>query len=151
MHLGADAPVAIKCLDLPTTLDGALVRPLVESFREASRLHDQLARGNLNIAQSFASGSTLAPATGMIVPYLVREWFEGESLAADLARRRADGQKGRSIDEAVALLEPAVDAVAYAHAQGAPAPRAESEQPVPRRAGRQAHRSRCSTSAWRAP
>jgi serine/threonine protein kinase len=118
-HIGVDAPVAIKCLDLPTTLDGALVRPLVESFREASRLHYKLARGNLNIAQSIGGGSTLAPATGMIVPYLVREWFEGESLRADLARRRGEGKKGRTIDEAIALLEPAVDAVAYAHAQGA--------------------------------
>ena len=118
-HIGVDAPVAIKCLDLPTTLDGALVRPLVESFREASRLHYKLARGNLNIAQSIASGSTLAPATGMIVPYLVREWFEGESLGANLARRREEGKKGRTVDEVIALLDPAVDAVAYAHAQGA--------------------------------
>ena len=118
-HIGVDAPVAIKCLNLPTTLDGALVRPLVETFREASRLHYTLARGNLNIAQSIASGSTLAPATGMIVPYLVREWFEGESLGSELARRRAEGKKGRSIDETIALLDPAVDAVSYAHVQGA--------------------------------
>ena len=118
-HIGVDAPVAIKCLDLPATLDGALVRPLVESFREASRLHYKLASGNLNIAQAIASGSTLAPATGMIVPYLVREWFEGESLREELARRRKEGKKGRSIDEAVAVLEPAVDAVSYAHKEGA--------------------------------
>ncbi|HEY6462368.1 MAG TPA: hypothetical protein VIY73_19505, partial [Polyangiaceae bacterium] len=118
-HIGVDATVAIKCLDLPTTLDGALVRPLVESFREASRLHYRLARGNLNIAQSIASGSTLAPATGMIVPYLVREWFDGESLGSELTRRRDEGKKGRGIDEVVALLDPAIDAVAYAHRQGA--------------------------------
>ena len=117
-HIGVDAPVAIKCLDLPTTLDGALVRPMVESFREASRLHYKLARGNLNIAQSIASGTTLAPATGMIVPYLVREWFEGESLRAELARRREEGKKGRGVDEVIAMLEPVVDAVAYAHGQG---------------------------------
>jgi serine/threonine-protein kinase len=55
----------------------------------------------------------------MIVPYLVREWFEGESLGADLARRREEGKKGRTVDEVVALLDPAVDAVAYAHGQGA--------------------------------
>jgi serine/threonine-protein kinase len=55
----------------------------------------------------------------MIVPYLVREWFDGESLRADLERRRQEGKKGRSVEEVVALLDPAVDAVAYAHAQGA--------------------------------
>ena len=114
-HIGVDATVAIKCLNLPATLDPALVRPLVESFREASRLHYRLARGNMNIAQSVASGQTIAPRTGTTVPYLVREWLEGESLASELARRRSEGKKGRSFDEAVALLDPAVDGMAYAH------------------------------------
>jgi serine/threonine protein kinase len=117
-HLGVDAPVAIKCLNLPSTLDPALARPLIESFREASRVHYKLARGNLNIAQSIASGTTIAPRTGATVPYLVREWYEGESLAADLARRRVDGLRGRSVQGTLALLEPAVDGIAYAHEQG---------------------------------
>lgn len=117
-HLGVDAPVAIKCLNLPATLDAALVRPLVEDFREASRVHYRLARGNLHIAQTLGSGQTIAPRTGTTVPYLVREWFEGESLAADLARR--EEKKGRTVDETVALLDPAVEAIIYAHAQGTP-------------------------------
>jgi len=114
-HIGVDATVAIKCLNLPSTLDPALVQPLVESFREASRLHYRLARGNMNIAQSIAAGQTIAPRTGTTVPYLVREWFEGESLSSELGRRRAEGKKGRTVDEAFALLEPAVDGMAYAH------------------------------------
>jgi hypothetical protein len=52
------------------------------------------------------------------VPYLVREWFEGESLASELDRRRAEKKAGRSPDEVMALLEPVFDGVAYAHAQG---------------------------------
>ncbi len=116
-HLGVDATVAIKCLNLPATLDAALVEPLIDSFREASRLHYRLARGNLNIAQSIASGSTLAPRTGTLVPYLVREWFEGESLRNDLRRRSDQRKKGRSLDDAIKLLEPAVEGVAYAHTQ----------------------------------
>jgi serine/threonine protein kinase len=117
-HIGVDAPVAIKCLNLPATLDPALARPLVEGFKEASRLHYRLARGNLNIAQSIASGSTLAPRTGTVVPYLVREWFEGESLASELARRRQEGRAGRTIDEAFALLASAFDGLAFAHGEG---------------------------------
>ncbi len=117
-HLGVDAPVAIKCLNLPETLDRALARPLVDGFNEASRVHYRLARGNLHIAQTIASGSTLVPRSGIVVPYLVREWFEGESLASDLGRRRAEKQGGRSIDEALELLETAFDGIAYAHAQG---------------------------------
>jgi eukaryotic-like serine/threonine-protein kinase len=119
-HLGVDAPVAVKCLNLPATLDPALVRPLVEDFREASRVHYRLARGNLHIAQTLGSGQTIAPRTGTAVPYLVREWFEGESLASDLARRRSEGQTGRPVEEAVALLQPAIEAIAYAHDQGTP-------------------------------
>ncbi len=117
-HLGVDAPVAIKCLNLPETLDPALARPLFDGFKEASRVHYRLARGSLHIAQTIASGSTLVPRSGVVVPYLVREWFEGESLASDLARRRAQKESGRPIEEALALLETAFDGIAYAHAQG---------------------------------
>jgi len=117
-HLGVDATVAVKCLNLPATLDPALVRPLVEDFREASRVHYRLARGNLHIAQTLGSGQTIAPRTGATVPYLVREWFEGESLAAELTRRRGEERTGRSVEEAIALLDPAVAAIAYAHEQG---------------------------------
>src|SRR5580658_3047589 len=106
-HLGVDAPVAIKCLNLPATLDPALVRPLVDGFKEASRVHYKLARGNLNIAQSIASGTTLAPRSGAVVPYMVREWFEGESLASNLSRRRKEALKARTVQEALALLETA--------------------------------------------
>src|SRR5579862_2530837 len=95
-HLGVDAPVAIKCLNLPGTLDSSYGQPLVDGFKEASRIHYRLARGNLNIAQAIASGSTVAPRTGAVVPYLVREWFEGESLASDLAKRRDKKMTGRS-------------------------------------------------------
>jgi serine/threonine-protein kinase len=117
-HLGVDATVAIKCLNLPATLDLALVRPLVEDFREASRVHYRLARGSLHIAQTLGSGQTIAPRTGATVPYLVREWFEGESLAANLAQRRSEGREGRSVEEAIALLDPAIEAIAHAHEQG---------------------------------
>jgi serine/threonine protein kinase len=117
-HVGVDAPVAIKCLNLPETLDASLARPLVAGFNEASRIHYRLARGNLHIAQTIASGSTLVPRTGTIVPYLVREWFEGESLASELRRRREEKRTGRPLDEALALLETAFDGISYAHEQG---------------------------------
>src|SRR5215470_11460034 len=69
-HRGVEATVAIKCLNLPSTLDPALVEPFVRSFREGSKLHYRLARDNLNIAQSLSSGTTRAPRTGQLLPYL---------------------------------------------------------------------------------
>ena len=117
-HLGVEAPVAIKCLNLPATLDTTYGKPLVDGFKDASRIHYRLARGNLHIAQTIASGSTVAPRTGAVVPYLVREWFEGESLASDLAKRREKKMTGRSVNETMALLEAAYEGVSYAHQQG---------------------------------
>jgi len=44
------------------------------------------------------------------------EWLEGETLERELDRRRGAG--GRSVAEAVALLHPVIEAVAYAHKRG---------------------------------
>jgi serine/threonine-protein kinase len=117
-HLGLHAPVAIKCLHLPDTLDPALTRPVVEAFEDAGQLQDRLGRGSRHIAQTIALGRTTAPRNGVTVPYRVREWFEGESLASDLGRRRRQGAKPRTVEEAFALLAPAIDGIAHAHEQG---------------------------------
>ena len=117
-HQSVAATVAIKCLNLPATLDPSLVEPFVQSFREGTKIQYRLSRGNLNIAQSLASGSTLAPRTGNLVPYLVREWLEGQSLASYLAERRAKKLGGLKLDEVIALLDGAADGLGFAHAQG---------------------------------
>ncbi len=117
-HVGLEANVAIKFLELPTTLDDALVAPLIRSFREGTKLHYRLARGHMHIAQSIGSGQTLAPRTGANLPYLVREWLDGESLNHNLTDRRARGASGRSLVEAVDLFRGAFEGLAYAHRQG---------------------------------
>src|SRR5258708_14144484 len=108
----------MRRLTLPATLAPGQGNPPADGSRAASRIHYRLARGNLNIAQSIASGTTVAPRTGAVVPYLVREWFEGESLSADLKRRREQKMTGRSVPETMAILETAFDGVSYAHQQG---------------------------------
>jgi len=117
-HLGLQAPVAIKCLNLPDTLDAELTRPVLEAFEDAGQLQERLGRGSRHIAQTLALGRTIAPRNGVTVPYRVREWFEGESLASDLARRRRQGARPRTVVEAFALLAPAIDGIAHAHEQG---------------------------------
>jgi serine/threonine-protein kinase len=117
-HLAVETPVAIKCLHLPDTLDPALTRPVVEAFEDAGRLHDRFGQGNPHVAQTIAAGRTKAPRTGVTVPYRVREWFDGESLASQLARRRRQGSKPPTVEEALALLAPAIDGIARAHEQG---------------------------------
>ena len=117
-HVGLDEPIAIKCLKLPGALGSAVVESFVRRFRDESRIHYRLSQGNLHIARAIASGTTMAPETGALVPYMVLEWLEGRSLAADFAQRRAKGLRGRTMSEAIKLLDPAVDALAHAHAKG---------------------------------
>jgi eukaryotic-like serine/threonine-protein kinase len=117
-HLGLSEPIAIKCLKLPGALGSALVESFVRRFRDESRLHYKLSQGNLHIVRSIASGTMIAPTTSALVPYTVLEWLEGRSLADEFVDRRTRGLRGRPLGDVVKLLDSAVDAVAYAHAQG---------------------------------
>jgi serine/threonine-protein kinase len=117
-HLSLNAPVAIKCLNLPPTLDAELAKPIREEFESGAKLHYELARGHLHIAQTVTSGVTIAPRGGESIPYIVREWFDGVSLAQDLEGRRQAQLGPRSFSQAFRLLDPAASALAYAHEQG---------------------------------
>lgn len=117
-HVGLSEPIAIKCLKLPGAFGSAIVDSFVKRFRDESRLQYKLSQGNLHVVRSIASGTTIAPATSALVPFTVLEWLEGRSLAAEFVDRRERGLHGRPLDEVVRLLDSAVDAVAYAHAQG---------------------------------
>jgi serine/threonine protein kinase len=117
-HVGLTEPIAIKCLKLPGALGSAIVESFVKRFRDESRIQYKLSQGNLHVVRSIASGTTIAPSTSALVPYTVLEWLEGRSLAAEFVDRRERGLRGRPLDEVVRVLDTAVEAVAYAHAQG---------------------------------
>jgi serine/threonine-protein kinase len=117
-HVGLDEPVAIKCLKLQTQLGSAVVEAFIRRFRDESKIHYRLSRGSLHIARTIAAGTTMAPAIGALVPYMVLEWLEGYTLAEELRARRQRGEKGRAIQEVLRLLDPVAEAMAFAHAQG---------------------------------
>src|ERR1700683_859842 len=96
-RLDTNTAVAIKCLNLPETLPDSLARALDAAFQQAFRVHDRLARGHENIAKTLTSGEIRSPRTGAVVPYMVREWLEGESLAGELARRQREGGTKRPL------------------------------------------------------
>ena len=85
-HQGLNEPIAIKCLKLPAALGTSLVDTFVQRFRDESRILYRLSQGNLHVVRSIAAGTTQAPATGALVPYMVLEWLEGRSLAERLHR-----------------------------------------------------------------
>ncbi|HEX3777307.1 MAG TPA: serine/threonine-protein kinase, partial [Polyangiaceae bacterium] len=51
-------------------------------------------------------------------PFIVLEWLDGQSLEANFSERRKSGVGGRSLKEAVELLDSAARALALAHEQG---------------------------------
>jgi serine/threonine-protein kinase len=117
-RLDSSEAVAIKCLNLPETIPDTLARALDAAFHQAFRVHDRLSRGHENIARTLTSGETRSQRTGAAVPYLVREWLDGESLAAELGARQRDARPPRPLDETLGLLQGAFEAVAFAHGQG---------------------------------
>jgi eukaryotic-like serine/threonine-protein kinase len=116
-HLGFDETVALKCLKVPPSLKREARDTLRERFIAEGRFLHRLSRSNAGIVQALDVGSE-AGADGAFVPYLVLEWLEGVSLADDLEQRARSGAGGRSLEAAIALLEPAVLALASAHEQG---------------------------------
>ncbi len=118
-HTGLDEPIAIKCLKLsPAALGSGMIDSFVKRFRDEGRILYRLGQGNLNVVRCIASGTTVAPVNGTIVPYLVLEWLEGVSLEDDLQARAAANKGGRSIAEVMSLVETVADAMAHAHAMG---------------------------------
>src|SRR5689334_12391727 len=94
-HLGFDAPVAIKCLKIPTGLSSEQQDEFLAKFRAEARLLHQLSRRTMGIVQALDIGAAAAPK-GPWTPYIVMEWLEGETLEQDLKRRSAEKLPPRS-------------------------------------------------------
>ncbi len=116
-HLGLSEAVAVKCLKIPRDQPKEFIEQFTRRFRDESRIAYRLSQGNLHIVRSTTSG-TLQTGDGALVPYMVLEWLEGESLAAELRRRREQRLTGRSLEDVVRDFAPAAEALAYAHAHG---------------------------------
>lgn len=113
-HLGFDAPIAIKCLKLPPHFDLEDQERLVRGLREEGRLLLKLSQRTSGIVQALDVGAVVAPS-GARVPYLILEWLEGETLSSEIRSRAQRGDPGRSLRQAMDLLDPAVSALAVAH------------------------------------
>ncbi|MDC0685483.1 protein kinase domain-containing protein [Sorangium atrum] len=113
-HLGLDVPVAVKCLQVPLDMPPAGRNGFLAKLRGEGQLLHQLSRQTASIVQALDIGATTSPS-GVWTPYLVMEWLEGETLSAALAARRGSGLEPMGLDEAIALLSPAAEALAVAH------------------------------------
>jgi eukaryotic-like serine/threonine-protein kinase len=119
-HLGLGEEVAIKCLRMSHAIRGdeTLRETIANRFRDETRLLYRLSQGNLDIVRCISSGTIHSPATGELTPYMVLEWLDGCTLSTDLRDRRDHMLPPRTLEETIALLDSAANALAYAHAQG---------------------------------
>jgi len=113
-HLSLDQPIALKALKMPEARDAGLQGALLAKFREEAKITYVLSQATLNIVRIIDFGATTAP-TGAWVPFAVQEWLEGETLAQELRRRRAQGLRGRPLADAMRVMEPAARALGIAH------------------------------------
>jgi serine/threonine-protein kinase len=98
-------PVALKVLKNP---------PAAGSFEREARAIARLKHPNIVQVHDFGVHE-LNP--GVVQPWMALEWLEGESLAARLGRNRAAGRK-LGPAEALQLLRPILQAIAFAHRSG---------------------------------
>jgi formylglycine-generating enzyme required for sulfatase activity len=115
LHMSFESPIAIKVLKVPA-IEGAERQAFLETFRREGKLLFELSRVHPAFVRANEMGVHLS---GIVVaPYLVLEWLDGPSLAADLDARRKAGNPRRSLDEVIALLSPIAEALSLAHDRG---------------------------------
>ncbi|MGF1465393.1 MAG: protein kinase [Sandaracinaceae bacterium] len=114
-HEGLEEPVAVKCLKRPSHLHTAGQEDFQRRFRDEAKLMRRLSRDHRAIVQVYDFGTT-ETASGE-TPYLVLEWLEGRDLEDELDARVEEGLAPFTPAEAVELLRPALEAVAFAHDQ----------------------------------
>jgi serine/threonine-protein kinase len=116
-HLGFEEKVALKCLKLPKELQGGDRDRFRDSLVAEGRLLLQLSRATTGVVQALDVGAVVSPSK-IWTPYLVLEWLEGSPLDRDLSDRRKKDEGGRTLGEALELLDGAVRALGVAHGMG---------------------------------
>jgi serine/threonine protein kinase len=113
-HLAFDHAIAIKCLKVPAHFNGEARAVFLERFKAEGKLLSKLSQ-NPGIVRVFDYG--LVTTGGLDVPYLVLEWLHGHTLEDHLDGLRTQGRPRMDPAEAVRLLLPAVEAIAFAHGE----------------------------------
>ena len=112
-HLLWKRPVAVKVFKALGDIAPDQRQKLLDDFIQEGRLLADLSERSAAICQARDVGMLTAG-----VPYMVLEWLEGRSLDDVLVDERKANRTPRSIDETVALLLPAAEALALAHKRG---------------------------------
>ena len=112
-QIALDRPIALKVLKTPPGLTDAARARFEHRFATEARTIGKLEHPY--IVDVYDYGVSPMPS-GRPAPWMALEWLEGETLEHELDRRRGAG--GRTVAQAMALLRPVIEAVAYAHKRG---------------------------------
>ncbi|NUP06339.1 MAG: protein kinase [Polyangiaceae bacterium] len=111
LHERFEHPVAIKCLKIPPHFTPDAKAVFLQRFREEGKILLKLADAP-GVPRVYDYGVNVG---GREIPFLVLEWLDGQTLEGVLEARRATAASGFKPSDAIALLLPAVDAIAIAH------------------------------------
>lgn len=110
-HLTLQKTVALKVLKVPEELSPAMREGFLEKFADEARTIARLEHPSIVRVIDFGA-STMS--RGGTAPWMVLEWLDGVTLEEELSRRGA----GHSPADALALLKPVFEAMAFAHDEG---------------------------------
>ncbi len=112
-HAVLQTPFAVKVLRVPDDISKATRARFLDQFVEEARIVAQLSHPSIVRVTDF--GVSMMHDNSQ-APWMVLEWIEGQTLAANLLARRGAG--GRTPRECLTILRPVIDALASAHEAG---------------------------------
>ncbi|MBI5515036.1 MAG: serine/threonine protein kinase [Deltaproteobacteria bacterium] len=113
VHTALERPVAVKVLKTPPEFNEEAREAFIERFAFEARTIAKVSHPS--IVQVLDYGVSVLP-TGEKAAWMALEWLTGHTLDTTLRARRGHG--GRTPAEALALLKPVFEAMAYAHEEG---------------------------------
>ncbi len=114
LHGAFRAPVALKCLKMPISLNAAQRAEFLEKFRAEAELMFRLSASISEVVRPLHVDHFIAP-DGRFVPFIALEWLDGEPLSAVIDRRAAQNKPPVSLRRAVELLTPIAKCLHRAH------------------------------------
>ena len=114
VHLTLDVPVALKLLRPTLRKDRDDWTDVILQFREEASVLSRLRRAS--VVAVLDSGLAPLADDPVGLAWMALEWLEGDTLKADLDRRRGAG--GRTPVECMNLMRPVLEAIAEAHDLG---------------------------------
>lgn len=113
-HLHFRAPVALKCLKIPSALSADERKAFLEQFRSEAEIQFRLSASLPNIVRPLHVDAVHTDR-GEFVPLMALEWLDGKSFEKIIEERSFLDRPPMALSEAMDLIGPAAQALNEAH------------------------------------